>query len=44
MSRWKKPNKDKDKRRRIVAEALEYDSGQEIPQWAYILKIRLIKL
>ena len=38
MSRWKKPKKDKDKRRRIVANAFEYDLGQEIPQWAYILK------
>lgn len=44
MSRWKKPKKDKDKRRRIVAEALEYDLGKEIPQWAYILKNKADKI
>lgn len=44
MSRWKKPKKDKDKRRRIVAEALEYDLGQEIPSWAYTLKSRAEKI
>lgn len=44
MSRWKKPKKDKDKRRRIVANAFEYDLGQEIPQWAYILKNKADKI
>lgn len=44
MSRWKKPKKDKDKRRRIVAEALEYDLGKEIPQWTSILKNKADKI
>lgn len=44
MSRWKKPKKDKDKRRRIVANAFEYDLGQEIPRWAYILKSKADKI
>lgn len=44
MSRWKKPKKDKDKRRRIVAEAFEYDLGQNVPQWAYILKNKADKI
>lgn len=44
MSRFKKPKEDKDKRRKTIAAAFEYDLIQKIPKWAYILKNKADKI